>query len=102
MQRYGFECTVADARFIKPFDRELVLKFSGRKQFVIEDHSASGGVYSALAEALAPVKHEAVYSFAWQNDKVIPHGEVAVLKENFGMTAEAIAEKIAGIMKESC
>lgn len=91
----GIECTVNDARFLKPFDGEAAKRFAGRRQFVIEDHSEVGGLYSALAEALAGMEHRPVGVFAWDPRQVLPHGEVAILRERAGMTAAAIAEKIA-------
>ena len=101
LEKYGYNCTVADARFLKPFDREKALSFAGRKQFVIEDHCQTGAVYSALAEVLAPEKHEAVYSFAWSAEKVIGHGEVKQLKTLEGLDIEAITGKIAGLIQKN-
>ena len=90
----GISCTVADARFLKPFDAECARGFSDRLQFVIEDHVSVGGLFSALAEALAGVSHRPVYGFGWSADEVIPHGEVALLREKAGLTAREIAQKI--------
>ena len=99
LEKYGFDCTVINARFLKPFDRELALKFAGRKQFSLEDHSLSGGLYSALSEVLAPAGNSGIHGFGWSADKVIPHGDVSELKADAGLTAKEIAEKIAGLMK---
>ena len=95
------DCTVVDARFLKPFDRELALELSGRRHFVIEDHSGSGGLYSALTEVLGQVKHGEIYPFAWSPDMVIPHGDVNSLKQACGLNASAIAEKIALLMQKN-
>ena len=100
LEKYGLDCTVADARFLKPFDRAKVLEFASRQQFAIEDHCETGGIYSALAEILAPVPNQGVHSFAWSAEKVIGHGEVRKLKEEAGLDAAAITGKILGLMQK--
>ncbi len=99
LEKHNLDCTVVNARFLKPFERDLALKFADRKQFSIEDHSLSGGLYSALCEVLAPVPNRGIHGFGWSADKVIPHGDVKELKADAGLTAVEIAEKIAGLMK---
>ncbi|MBR2344579.1 MAG: 1-deoxy-D-xylulose-5-phosphate synthase [Lentisphaeria bacterium] len=96
----GMDCTVVDARFLKPFDSEKAFIFAGRRQFTIEDHCVSGGLASALRESLDGINHAPVTSFGWSDNEVIPHGEPDVLRCNFGLTAEQIAEKIINICKK--
>ena len=96
----GIDVTVADARFLKPFDRELALKFAGMRQFVIEDHCVSGGLASALREALDGVDHAPVTAFGWSAETPVAHGELNVLRERAGLTVTQIAEKIAHICKK--
>jgi 1-deoxy-D-xylulose-5-phosphate synthase len=49
------DATVADMRFIKPLDTDLVLRLArGHDQLVtVEDGAATGGAGAAVAEALA-------------------------------------------------
>lgn len=51
---------------------------------------------SALDEALADAPHGKVLHFGWP-DRVIPHGCVGELKREFGLTAEAVAEKLGSL-----
>lgn len=95
------DCTVVDARFLKPFDREKALEFTGRIQFSIEDHSLCGGLYSALAETLAPEAHCGLHGFGWSPAEVTGHGEVPLLRRNAGLDVQSIAEKIRRIVKKS-
>lgn len=95
----GLECRVIDARSLKPFDREKALQYAGCRQFVIEDHVVSGGLAAALNEALGGVSHAPVTAFGWNSDAVVPHGEVAVLRRQAGLTVEQITEKIMNICK---
>ncbi|MBP5300532.1 MAG: 1-deoxy-D-xylulose-5-phosphate synthase [Victivallales bacterium] len=85
---------VVNARFLKPFDGELARKFAGIPQFTIEDNVPAGGLFGALAEALADVPHAPLRAFGWPDGKVIPHGSPAELRERFGLTAEAITQFI--------
>ena len=99
LKKKGINCTVINARFLKPFDKELAKSFAGCRQFSLEDHSLSGGLYSALSETLSPVKNGGVWGFGWSPEMVIPHGEVSQLKAEAGLTAAAAAEKIELLTK---
>ena len=99
LKKKGINCTVINARFLKPFDKELAKSFAGCRQFSLEDHSLSGGLYSALRETLSPVKNGGIWGFGWSPEMVIPHGEVSQLKAEAGLTAAAAAEKIELLTK---
>ena len=101
VEKSGIDCTVIDARFLKPFDRETAEKMSDRMQFAIEDHSLTGGLYSALCEALSHIPHRKIYGFGWSNDEIIPHGNVKTLKEHYRLNSSSIAEKIQSLMQKS-
>ena len=101
LQNNALDCTVVDARFLKPFDRDLAIKFSGNRQFTIEDHCLTGGLYSALTETLAGIPHEQISGFGWPSDTIVPHGETAVIRKNAGLDAGTIAEKIAELVEKN-
>ena len=63
--------------------------------FTLEDHVTTGGFGSAVSE-IVPVAHK----FGWPSDRVIPFGKVARLREEFGLTPDAIASTIAGKLKK--
>ncbi len=95
-QRCGVDCTVINARFLAPFDAELARRRAqGRLSVSMEDHVLSGGLATALSEALEDTPHGGMLHFGWPADQVIPHGGVADLRRAFGLTPEAIAAKIA-------
>ena len=101
LEKDGLDITVCDARFLKPFDRETAEKFAGELQFTLEDHSICGGLFSALNEAVAGINHREIHGFGWNADRMIPHGDTGELKKAAGLTAEQIAEKIAGLVKKN-
>ena len=94
LKQDGIPVTVVDARFLKPFDRKLAEKYCRYRQFTIENHCVSGGLYSALLEALSAAPHAGVTGFGWPDDQIIPHGEVGRLREKYHLTSETIAARI--------
>ena len=99
-KRFGRACTVVNARFLKPFDAELARSFASRPQLAIEDAACCGGLYSALAEALALSPGARVLACNWP-DRVIPHGPVAANVAACGISAAAIVDRAAEIFVKS-
>ncbi len=95
LKEKNIDCTVINARFLKPFDRDCAIKFAANNHFTIEDHCVSGGLSSALNEALSEIPHGMISAFGWSSEEIIPHGEIDIVRKEKGMTAEKIAEKIA-------
>lgn len=93
------DCTIINARFLAPFDKETAKRLAvpGRLIVTIEDHSIIGGLASALDEALIDTPHGEIVHFGWPN-QIIPHGPVNKLKIAYGLTAEAIANKLLSIL----
>ena len=92
-QKTGQACLILNARFVAPFDVCLAQSLADRPMLTIEDHRATGGLASALDEALAPLPHNIVLHYGWPN-QIIPHGEPETLRRNFHLTAEAIAQDL--------
>ena len=90
------QCAVAviDARFLKPFDVALARRLASIPQFTIEDAVPAGGLFASLAESLAAVPHAPLRAFGWPAERVVPHGSPAELREQFGLTVEAITAQI--------
>jgi 1-deoxy-D-xylulose-5-phosphate synthase len=88
--------TVANMRFIKPLDVELVTKLAQTHDAIVtvEEGTLMGGAGSAVAEALAaagivkPILHLGL------PDKFIDHGDVAQLLAMCGLDAKGIAAAI--------
>jgi len=94
----GIVAGVVNARFVKPLDNKLLAKQAAGTQVVatIENGVADGGFGSAVEESLMKLGSTArVCRFGWP-DRFVEHGDVAKLREKHGLTAEAIADVIAG------
>ena len=88
--------TVANMRFIKPLDEQLVAELAANHELIvtIEEGCVMGGAGSAVAEALAaagivkPVLHLGL------PDKFIAHGDARQLLAQCGLDAEGIAASV--------
>lgn len=101
LERYGFNVSVANMRFIKPFDKELVQEAINSHSFIVtmEEGVLTGGFGQAVLEWLDGKSNAKVYCVGLP-DKFLEHGSVDVLKEKYGISAEKIAEKILEIVSE--
>jgi 1-deoxy-D-xylulose-5-phosphate synthase len=92
----ALDATVANLRFVKPLDAELVADLARRHDLVVtvEEGAIMGGAGSACAEALAeagivrPVLHLGL------PDRFVDHGDPAQLLASLGLDAEGIAASI--------
>ena len=83
-------CEVVHARYLKPFDAELLSRQrkAGMAIASLENAAAAGG----LGEAIG-----ADFRFGWP-DEFVPHGSPAELERRYGLDAEAVAAKLAAAM----
>jgi len=96
LEKKGVSATVVDARFVKPFDKKLLLEHAAEMPIAtIEDCQIEGGLGAVVDSVLSDAKHQGVLHFGW-DDSVIPHGTVAGIRKKAGMTPAAIAARIAG------
>jgi len=94
----GLAAGVVDARFIKPLDRALLRQQTrpGTLFVTIENGAVAGGFGGAVAEAIETfgAGDTRILRFGWP-DGFIPQGTPAGLREQYGLTPEAMAAAIA-------
>ncbi len=96
----GIPVTVVDPRWVVPLPASLIELAAGHRHVVvIEDNVASGGVGSALRDALADVQpHGADQPAAVQifgvPGRFIDHAQRAQVLDEIGLTAEAIGPQV--------
>jgi 1-deoxy-D-xylulose-5-phosphate synthase len=104
MDSHGLDVTVADARFAKPLDEELVRRLVAEHDVVVtvEENVLAGGFGAAVAEALvdADLAGEARLLRFGLPDRYVTHGKPALLRQEVGLTPEAIAERVAEAVLE--
>ena len=98
--RTDLAVTVADARFAKPLDTELVHRLAREHELLvtIEENVLPGGFGSAVLEQLedaigAPGSRARVARIGLP-DRYVTHGKPALLREEVGLTGEAVAERV--------
>ena len=101
LARAGVIATVADARFAKPIDMELMARLSTEHELVVtlEEGVLSGGfgsgVWEALNEAGRDGPGQARLLRIGMPDRYVTHGKPALLHEETGFTGRTIARRVA-------
>lgn len=98
----GLKCTVINARFVKPLDEETIINACKHTKGLVtlEEHSLQGGFGSAVLELLSDNQIHINTLRIGLEDKFTPHGAVKVLKEEYGLQADSIVEKVINKFKE--
>ena len=97
----GIAATVADARFAKPLDTELVNRLVAEHDLVvtIEDNVLMGGFGSAVLEHVEDTftggeQRRARILRVGLPDRYVTHGKPALLHEEVGLTGAAVADRV--------
>ncbi len=97
--------TVADGRFAKPLDTELVRRLAREHELVvtIEENLLAGGFGSAVLEHLEdaftdPGSRARVMRIGLP-DRYVTHGKPALLREEVGFTGESVAERVLAALR---
>jgi 1-deoxy-D-xylulose-5-phosphate synthase len=101
---HGIEATVADARFAKPLDGELIERLTAEHEVLVtvEENVLAGGFGSAVIEHLADrdlLGSSRVLRFGLP-DRYVTHGKPTLLREEVGLTPEAVAGRVAEAVLE--
>ena len=94
----GLTPTVADGRFAKPLDTELVTRLAAEHELVItvEENVLAGGFGAAVLEhvedTFTATRRGRILRIGLP-DRYVTHGKPALLREEAGLTAEAVAAR---------
>jgi 1-deoxy-D-xylulose-5-phosphate synthase len=100
LRNKGLEPTVADARFAKPLDGNLVERLASDHDLLvtIEENVLPGGFGSAVLEhaedTFAHGSERARIMRVGLPDRYVTHGKPALIREEVGFTSEAVAERV--------
>jgi len=94
------DATVANMRFVKPLDVELVkrLALSHELLVTIEEHQAMAGAGSAVCEALNALGIEKRVLLLGLPDRFVEHGDPAKLLASVGLDREGILKSVAAAL----
>ncbi len=102
LKEQGVEATVINARFAAPFDKEMVASLANEHKLLVtmEENVVSGGfgehVISYVGEKNIDLKVQIVAI----PDAYVEHGNVELLKQDIGIDADTIYEKVYALYQE--
>ena len=88
--------TVANMRFVKPLDRELVLELAGSHELLVtvEENVIAGGAGSAVLEALEAAGNGAPVLQLGLPDRFVDQGDPGIQLAHVGLNKEGILKSI--------
>jgi 1-deoxy-D-xylulose-5-phosphate synthase len=103
-EEHGLDPTVADARFAKPLDAELIASLVDEHDVLVtvEENVLAGGFGSAVVEHMADndlLGDTRVLRFGLP-DRYVTHGKPALLREEVGLTPQDVARQVAEAVLE--
>jgi len=95
LARRGISCAVADARFVKPLDDELICGLARRVGGIVtvEEHAATGGFGSAVLELLAAQGCQVPVEIIAVPDEFVEHGKQSDLRSTYALDGPGIAQR---------
>jgi 1-deoxy-D-xylulose-5-phosphate synthase len=108
LAEHDLHITVADGAFVKPVDAELIERLATEHEMVvtIEDNVLAGGFGAAVLEhiedafAYRDVRRARVMRVGLP-DRYVTHGKPALLREEVGLTGEAVAERVTAALRST-
>jgi 1-deoxy-D-xylulose-5-phosphate synthase len=92
----GIEATIADARFAKPLDTELINELAAEHTLLVtlEEGVLAGGFGAGVIEHLADNGLPVSTMRVGLPDRFVTHGAPPLLHEEVGFTAENVARRV--------
>jgi 1-deoxy-D-xylulose-5-phosphate synthase len=97
----GIDCAVVNARFAKPLDSELILETVSKTNglVTVEENVLAGGFGSAVLSLLSSIAGIRALRIGIP-DEFVEHGAQEVLRANYNLNAEGIAQRILSFFPE--
>jgi len=97
-----FDATVANMRFVKPLDVELLKRLAATHELLVtvEEHQIMGGAGSAVCEALAALGVEKRVVLLGLPDRFVEHGDPAKLLASVGLDRDGIVKSVCAAIPE--
>ncbi|NBM14658.1 1-deoxy-D-xylulose-5-phosphate synthase [Streptomyces sp. GC420] len=99
LDKQGISCTVVDPRWVKPVDEALApLAERHRVVVTVEDNSRTGGVGSAVAQALRDAGVDLPLRDFGIPERFLDHASRKEVMAEIGLTAPDIARQVTGLV----
>jgi len=101
LDQEGLHVAVADARFVKPLDEDMILQAVEKydRIFTVEDNTVAGGFGSAVNEFLSSRGLEKTCIMLALPDIFIEHGTPTELYEKYGLSPARIADSVRAVLR---
>src|SRR5262245_31278405 len=98
----ALDATVANMRFVKPLDADLVEELASTHDLLVtvEEHQAMAGAGSAVCELLTEIGYKKQILILGLPDRFIDHGDPGRLLASVGLDAAGIQKSIRNVMSE--
>jgi 1-deoxy-D-xylulose-5-phosphate synthase len=92
----SLDATVANMRFVKPLDVDLIRQISAEHELLVsvEEHQVMGGAGSAVCEQMTRIDAKKPVLLLGLPDRFVDHGDPAKLLASVGLDAAGIAASI--------
>lgn len=99
LKENGIEATVINARFAVPFDKEMVMSFTKNHKLLVtmEENVTSGGFGEHVSSFVSEQDLDLKVQIVAIPDAYVEHGNVERLKEEIGIDAVSIYEKVLNV-----
>ena len=97
LKERGFSCSLANARFVKPIDEELIREACKTHRLIVtmEENVASGGFGDHVRAFVDSLDVGAKVLGIAIPDEYVEHGNVELLKQETGIDAASVEKKVA-------
>jgi 1-deoxy-D-xylulose-5-phosphate synthase len=98
----ALDATVANMRFVKPLDADLVEELASTHDLLVtvEEHQAMAGAGSAVCELLSEISYKKQVLVLGLPDRFIDHGDPGRLLASVGLDAAGIQKSIRNVIAE--
>lgn len=96
LKNLGFHCSLVNARFVKPFDRDILRTLAEDHKLLVtlEENVLSGGFGEQVLHYIHQCAWDVRVICVAISDEYVEHGNVAILRKETGIDAESILKKI--------
>ncbi|MBO4808126.1 MAG: 1-deoxy-D-xylulose-5-phosphate synthase [Lachnospiraceae bacterium] len=98
----GYNCSIINARFAKPVDKEIIEEATVDHNLIVtlEENVASGGFGEKVFDVLYDIGYRGKSLKVCIPDEYVEHGNVDILKKEIGIDAGTIIERILAKIDE--
>lgn len=99
----GYQCSLVNARFVKPIDEDMVKSVCKNHNLVVtmEENVASGGFGEKVRTCMAKQDTTAKLMQVTIPDEYVEHGNVEVLRQEIGIDANSIVKNILAYIQNN-